>query len=74
MTLEQTQWVEGQKLWLAAQRVAINQTQANIDYNRREIELHQQAIDAAEALNKHYEDRCALVELELQTFIKDNPE
>lgn len=74
MTEEQTQWVEGQRLWIASQKNLVEQVRLSIQYSEAEIDLHQQAIKTNTDLLHHYQNGITATEGHLNQYIKDNQE
>lgn len=72
MEPEDQDYIEGTKLWIAAQKNLIDSIDHSIAYNRREIELHQAAIDAASAMLRHYQKGVSDAERKVGEYFKDD--
>jgi hypothetical protein len=72
MTADQQNWVEGQKMWIAGQKNNAAQLEANLVYDIREIQFHQQAIENNARMLAHYQKGITAAEAFLEQYIKDN--
>lgn len=65
-------WVAQQKIWLQGQYNAINQVEAQVEYNMKEIGFHQAAINIALKLRKHYETGIENAQADLDKHLTEN--
>lgn len=65
-------YIEGLKLWVAAQKNLVAQLDASTEYNKREIVLHHQAIDSAMHLINHYQNGISDAERKIGEYLKDD--
>lgn len=72
MNKEQQDWVTTTRLWIAGQQNSIAQLQSDIDYNTREIELHQKDIEICKELMAHYQVGVDTTKAKVEKIIKDN--